>query len=484
MAQLPLFSLCIAPVSPHRMRRPYKNAFACTEGHFAHAERDDFADGAGCPRSCSIASRRRIERTDDDAAMEGPERDAVGDLLSPLRYRDFRLAVVAQVASELGDWAGRLALVGRRGRTDPLRGAHRARHDRQRHPVHRHRPAARDVRQPLHTASSTIVVTDLGRALIFVLPRHSDAVAAAVRARVPRRVPDAAVRGRTQCADSAHRSDASDSATPVALASITFDLAVLGGYAAGGALLCDRGPAYRAAGQRRLVRRLRRTAVIASAVARSPSNEAERSASGTAGARWSTIRSFVASSCHFTVDRRVRGRRRVAGRRLRARACSWSRRVSAGLLAAAIPVGAIVAVLVASTQAAAPTPSSCGGPRSSRMVGALIGMLMFAPAPGLPLILLGFAAVGALNASRVPGQRGRRAQTRGSVARSRDLGDRQRLPARTAGIRGRRRRCCSRRSFGVRPTIVVALVHRRAVIGAWGASRPPHELRHAAPIAS
>ena len=34
-----------------------------------------------------------------------------GGLLSPLRYRDFRRLWIAQIASELGDWAARLGLV-------------------------------------------------------------------------------------------------------------------------------------------------------------------------------------------------------------------------------------------------------------------------------------------------------------------------------------------------------------------------------------
>src|SRR5205814_5393064 len=98
-----------------------------------------------------------------------------------------------------------------------------------------------------------------------------------------------------------------------------------------------------------------------------------------------------------------------------------------------------------------------------------------ATAPGLPLVLLGFAGVGALNASRVPAN---------EVAVLR-LDDQVRVPAFAvlngfllgsqaiaAGLGG-----VLARAIGVRQTIVVSLVISGAV-GLWGTFRPPHEIRH------
>jgi hypothetical protein len=89
--------------------------------------------------------------------------------------------------------------------------------------------------------------------------------------------------------------------------------------------------------------------------------------------------------------------------------------------------------------------------------------------------LIGFAGIGALNASRVPGN---------EVAVLR-LDDRVRVPAFSvingfllgsqalaAALGG-----VTARWIGVRQTIVLSLVISGAV-GLWGTLRPPHEIRH------
>ena len=241
-------------MSPHRMRRPYKNRSPCTEGQLAHAESDHSADGAGSHAVCSITSRRR-------SATEVTQRvTRAGGLLSPLRYRDFRLLWIAQVSSEVGDWAARLALV--------------VVVTEQTHSV---------VLSALVTAVSvipfvgigpllatyanrftrlrTILVTDIGRAIIFVIlavPMPVVAVfvlafvagcltppfEAARNALTPLTVP------RERFGDA------------VALSNITVDLSVLGGYAAGRGTHLDREPTDRTRDQRRIVPRLGSTVVI------------------------------------------------------------------------------------------------------------------------------------------------------------------------------------------------------------------------------
>jgi MFS family permease len=147
---------------------------------------------------------------------------------------------------------------------------------------------------------------------------------------------------------------------------------------------------------------------------------------------------------------------------------------ASGLLAAAIPVGAIVAAVLARSRS-----DDTGKLRRASAVaflGSVCGIAVFASAPEIPVVLLGFAAIGALNASRIPANEV-------SVIR---MDDRVRGPAITvlngfmlggqaiaAGLGG-----LIARSIGVRQTIVLSLAVS-AVVGAWGTLRPPHELRHA-----
>ena len=144
-----------------------------------------------------------------------------------------------------------------------------------------------------------------------------------------------------------------------------------------------------------------------------------------------------------------------------------------GLLAAAIPAGAIIATVVSRTHGSDATKIR----RASEvaLIGSLVGLAVFIAAPGLPAILIGFAGIGALNASRVPGN---------EVAVLR-LDDRVRVPAfatingfllgsqaLAAGLGG-----LIASGIGVRQTIILSLVIS-GVVGLWGTLRPPHEIRH------
>jgi hypothetical protein len=110
------------------------------------------------------------------------------------------------------------------------------------------------------------------------------------------------------------------------------------------------------------------------------------------------------------------------------------------------------------------------------MFGALTGVLLFAWAPGMPIIFLGFASVGALYATRVPGNEVAmlhvedrlRGPAFGVV--NGFLVGMQALAVAAGGLLAQ--------AFGVTPTIVVALLIAAAV-GAWGAATSPYEPRHA-----
>ena len=144
-----------------------------------------------------------------------------------------------------------------------------------------------------------------------------------------------------------------------------------------------------------------------------------------------------------------------------------------GLLAAAIPAGAIVATIL--TRAHGDDTAKLRRASEVALLGAVVGLALFVTGPGIPTILIGFAAVGALNASRVPANEV-------TVLR---LEDRMRGPtfavlngfllgsqAIAAGVGG-----LLARSIGVRQTIVVSLVIA-GIVGLWGTIRPPHEIRH------
>src|SRR5581483_468202 len=142
-----------------------------------------------------------------------------------------------------------------------------------------------------------------------------------------------------------------------------------------------------------------------------------------------------------------------------------------GLLAAAIPGGAILATVLA--RAHGDETSKLRRASVVALIGAAIGIAVFASAPALPVVLIGFAAIGALNASRVPAN---------EVAVLR-LEDRMRAPtfavlngfllgsqAIAAGLGG-----VLARGLGVRKTIMASLV-LAGIVGLW-ARYAPHTRR-------
>jgi MFS family permease len=395
----------------------------------------------------------------------------VGDLFSPLRYRDFRLLWAAQVTSELGDWAGRLALsvvVAEQTHSAfltalvttvsviPFIG----------------------IGQVLATYANrftrqqTIVFTDLGRAVIFAvlgipLPVWLILVLAFIAGCMTPPFESARNALTPLSVPKERYGDA------IALASVTFDMAVLGGYAAGGALLAIIG------GRTALI--VNACSFVLSAVLLSfipvARQKIERGGEIRVRHGWRAvvddpfvrrllITYTVAGACAVVAESLVA---------VYALQVLMESAGVAGLLAAAIPVGAILATVIARPR---------GGTHTSKfrrasliaMVGALAGMLLFASNPDLPVILFAFGAVGALNASRVPAN---------EVAVIR-LADRVRGPAITVMngfILGSQAVAAAMggllaKAIGVRQTIVISLV-LAAAVGAWGALNPPHELRHA-----
>jgi hypothetical protein len=146
---------------------------------------------------------------------------------------------------------------------------------------------------------------------------------------------------------------------------------------------------------------------------------------------------------------------------------------TSGLLAAAIPAGAILAAVFAG--GSGDDTAKLRRASEIALLGSLVGVAVFIAAVDLPIVLLGFAAVGMLNASRIPANEV-------TVLR---LEDRMRAPtfavlngfllgsqALAAGLGG-----WIARSIGVRQTIVLSLIIS-GVAGLWGTVRPPHEMRH------
>ena len=318
---------------------------------------------------------------------------------------------------------------------------------------------------------TTIIVTDLGRAALFAT--------LAIRMPVALILILAFIAGCLTPPFEAARNALTPLSVPrdqygnaIALASITFDLAVLFGYGAGGLLLTVVGarPALLLNAGSFLI-----SAVLLGMI---PASR-DRIADGPPVRVRDGWRAIVDDPFirRFFVSYTIVGACAVVGESL---VVLYALQVlveepgASGLLAAAIPIGAIVAAVLARSHG-----DDTGKLRRASavaLIGSVCGIAVFASAPEIPAVLLGFAAVGALNASRIPANEV-------SVIR---MDDRVRGPAIAvlngfmaggqavaAGLGG-----LIARSIGVRQTIVLSLVVA-AVVGAWGTLRPPHELRHA-----
>jgi len=396
-------------------------------------------------------------------------RQRLSDLFSPVRYRDFRYLWLAQVFSELGDWAGRLALaviVAERTNSTILTAL----------VTTASVLPYIGIGQVLATWTNrfrrqrTIVVTDLGRAVLFI--------ALTINMPVGLVLVLAFVAGCLTPPFEAARNSLTVLTVPekrygdaIALASITFDMSVLFGYAVGGGLIAIVGA--------RTALLMNACSFIISAALLSRIPAARREVEGAAEVRvrdgWYALVDdpFIR---RFFVGYTVVGACAVVGESLVAlyalRVLQDQAGVS-GLLAAAIPGGAILATVLA--RAHGDETSKLRRASVVALIGAAIGIAVFASAPALPVVLIGFAAIGALNASRVPAN---------EVAVLR-LEDRMRAPtfavlngfllgsqAIAAGLGG-----VLARGLGVRKTIMASLV-LAGIVGLWGALRPPHEARH------
>jgi MFS family permease len=396
-------------------------------------------------------------------------RKRVTDLFAPLRFRDFRLLWGAEVFSQLGDWAGRLALA----------------------VIVAERTNSRVLTALVTTASvlpyigigqilatwanrysrlRTIVICDIGRALIFGLllidlPIALVLVLAFIAGCLT--VPFEAARNSLTpfTVPREHYGDA------IAVVSITFDMSVMIGYAVGGALIALIGA--------RLALAINAMSFIISLALLLRIPAARRNPVEGPPVRvrdgWHALVDdpFVR---RFLVGYTYVGACAVVGEALVAVYALQELHREAGIsgiLAAAIPAGAILATIFARSHG--DDTSKLRRASLVALLGSIVGLVVFSAAPDLPILLLGFAGIGALNASRVPAN---------EVAVLR-LDDRVRVPsfavlngfllgsqAIAAGLGG-----VLAYVIGVRETIVVSLVIS-GLVGLWGTLRPPHEIRH------
>lgn len=395
----------------------------------------------------------------------------VSNLVSPLRFRDFRLLWTAQVFSELGDWAGRLALAvlvaEQTGSTFltalvttvsvlPYVGIG------QFVTTYANRFERRKV----------IVATDIGRAALFAtlaipMPVWLILVLAFVAGCLTPPFEGARNSLTVLTVPEERYGDA------VALASMTFDMSVLFGYAAGGALLTFVGA--------RSALLINALSFLISAVLLSRIPAARNAPADGPPVRvrdgWRAMvddpfirRFFIGymyvGSCAVVAESLVA---------LYALKELHDEPGTSGLLAAAIPAGAILATVFA--RGSGDDTAKVQRASEIALLGALVGAVVFVSAPRLPLVLVGFGAVGILNASRIPANEV-------TVLR---LEDRMRAPtfavlngfllgsqALAAALGG-----WVAYLIGVRQAILLSLIVA-GVVGVWGTLRPPHELKHRA----
>ena len=317
----------------------------------------------------------------------------------------------------------------------------------------------------------TVVVADLGRAILFaVVAWHPS---------VPLILVFAFLAGCLTVPFEAARNSVTPFTVPrehfgdaTAVASITFDMSVLFGYAAGGLLIALVGA---------------RTAVLINSLSfivsllllvRIPAMRRTPVEGNPIGLRdaWRALlddpfvrRLFVGYT--FVGACAVVGESLVAIYGLRELS---SEAGTTGLLAAAIPAGAIIATIASRGHGTDTVRLQAAS--IVALAGSMIGLIVFVAAPGVPAILIGFAAIGALNASRVPGNEVAALRLDDSVRvpafaiiNGFLLGS-QALAAAAGGVIAR--------GVGVRGTIILSLLVA-AVVGAWGTIRPPREFGHA-----
>lgn len=391
------------------------------------------------------------------------------DLLSPLGIRDFRLLWSAQAFSEIGDWAGRIALavlVAEQTHSALLTAL----------VTTASVLPYIGIGQFLATYANrfprrrTIVVADVGRALLFcLLTIHMPVALILLLAFAAGCLTPPFETARSSLTVLTVPRDKYGDA--IALAEVTFDMSVLFGYAAGGGLLA-------VVGARPALLMNAGSFLISATLLNRIAAARETPAIGVPVRVRDGWHALVDDPLirRFFVGYTVVGACAVVGESLVAlyalQVLARDAGVS-GLLAAALPVGAILGTILARTHG----DDADKLRRSSELalLGSLVGLCIFVTAPRVPIILIGFMGVGALNASRVPGT---------EVAALR-LEDRMRAPtfavlngfllgsqAIAAGLGG-----LLARSIGVRQTIVVSLLVSTTV-GVWGIVRPAHEIRH------
>jgi Transmembrane secretion effector len=396
-------------------------------------------------------------------------RKPLRELLAPFRFRDFRLLWAAEVFSQLGDWAGRLALsviVAERTHSAVLTAL----------VTTASVLPYIGIGQLLATYANrfsrlrTIVFADLGRAALFVvlvvnMPVGIVLVLAFLAGCLT--VPFEAARN-SLTPFTVPRENYGDA---IAVVSITFDMSVLFGYGVGGILIAGVGA--------RSALLINAASFLLSLTCLSQVPAARRNP-----AEGPPVR--VRDGWHGLVDdpfvRRFLtgfmwvGSCAVVGESivvLYALDVLHREAATGGLLAAAIPLGGIAGTVLGRSHGSDTHKLRVAS--IVALIGSLVGIVAFVLTPGLPAVLVGFAGIGALNASRVPAN---------EVAVVR-LDDRLRLPsfavlngfllgsqAIAAGLGG-----LVARGIGVRHAIVLSLGISGSV-GLWGALRPPHEMQH------
>ena len=394
------------------------------------------------------------------------------ELGAPLRHRDYRLLWLAQVASELGDWSGRLALAvlvqQRTGSTTltalvttvsvlPYLGLGQWLATF----------ADRYPRRPI------IVASDLARAGLFaamVIPQPVWSLfALALAAAILTPLFEAARNSLT-----IHTVPRAEYGDAIALANLTFELGLLVGYAAGGGLASAFGPKtallINASSFIASALLLRRMSVGRTAAADAPTKVKD-------GWRAVTSDPFVR---RFLLTYGVIGASAIVGEALVVPYAVDELNGGpgqAGLLAAAIPCGAIIATVL--TRSRGTDTDKLRRASVVALAGAVVAILFFTIGPPLPTVLIAFAAVGAMLASRVPANEvsGLRIpdRVRGSaftIIQGFLLGG-QALAAAVGGVLAR--------WIGIRETLVAFLVIA-ALVSVWGSTLPPTESRHAARV--